>query len=108
MRHALPQTYELHHTDNTAPLLRNLSHPLHQNTPLVTANILQTLHEILTVNHLLLPTKLPHSLSYTNSIENIIPTLPLIRPNVKRSPNAAITLRYTTPLIIQATNHSIY
>jgi putative transposase len=83
VRRALRQAWELDDTDKAEHLLRNLARRFDQRAPGVVASILEGLDEMLIANRLGLPTKLRHSLTCTNSIENMMGSVRRVCRNVK-------------------------
>lgn len=83
VRRALRRAWELDDAEKAERLLRNLARRLEQEAPGVAASILEALDEKLTVNRLGLPVTLRRSLACTNSIENMMGTVPRVCRNVK-------------------------
>ena len=75
VRKVLRQAWELDDADKAERMIRNLACRLEQQSPGVTASILEGLDEILTVTRLDLPAELRRSLACTNIIENMMGTI---------------------------------
>jgi transposase-like protein len=102
VRRTLRQAWELDDADKAEKLIRSLARRLEREAPGVSAGILQGLDEILTVTRLRLPIQLRRSLACTNIIENMNGSIRRICRNVKRWRDAAMALRWTGAVIIEA------
>ncbi len=102
VRRTLRQAWELDDADKAEKLIRNLARRLEREAPGVSASILEGLDEILTVTRLRLPIQLRRSLACTNIIENMNGSIRRICRNVKRWRDAAMALRWTGAVMIEA------